>query len=199
MRDLNNAKLKSIVDTASSLFWRHGFRRVTVEEICRKAGVSKMTFYKHFKNKDDLLVLVLDLITRERTQAYQEVMASPALFGEKVKELVRQKIEQVEDLSQEFFLDIHFHTSPEVKVHLDRLMAEAVEMIRRDFVQAQERGEIRPDVKPEFILYFLNHMIVMLKDPELLRLYDSPQEIIMELNNFFIYGLLPQSGEVPGG
>ncbi|WP_372931944.1 TetR/AcrR family transcriptional regulator, partial [Mariniphaga sediminis] len=47
-------KYLEIMKTARELFWKHGFRRVTIQEICEKAGVSKMTFYKHFPNKIDL-------------------------------------------------------------------------------------------------------------------------------------------------
>jgi AcrR family transcriptional regulator len=44
-------KMQDILDSARSLFWKHGIRRITIEEICEKAGVSKMTCYKYFSNK----------------------------------------------------------------------------------------------------------------------------------------------------
>lgn len=34
---------------------RKGFQNITVEEICRKAGVSVGTFYNYFKSKNDIL------------------------------------------------------------------------------------------------------------------------------------------------
>ena len=48
-------KETQIVETAEDLFTNHGIRRVTVEEIWRRAGVSKMTFYKYFANKIELV------------------------------------------------------------------------------------------------------------------------------------------------
>ena len=56
-------KLQQITQTAYDLFWRHGIKRVTIEEICRTSGVSKMTFYKYFDNKNDLAISVLDSIS----------------------------------------------------------------------------------------------------------------------------------------
>ena len=44
-------KFESITSAAKSLFWKHGIRRVSIEEICEDAGVSKMTCYKYFSNK----------------------------------------------------------------------------------------------------------------------------------------------------
>ncbi|NQV51449.1 MAG: helix-turn-helix transcriptional regulator, partial [Candidatus Marinimicrobia bacterium] len=39
-----------ILRTAEKLFMQFGYNRVTVEEICREAKVSKVTFYKYFSN-----------------------------------------------------------------------------------------------------------------------------------------------------
>ena len=50
----HNKKIQQLVTTAQELFMRHGIRRVTVEEICSEANISKMTFYKYFKNKIEL-------------------------------------------------------------------------------------------------------------------------------------------------
>ena len=49
--NIENKKYKSLLETGKKLFWKHGFRRVTIDEICHEAGVSKMTFYKWFDNK----------------------------------------------------------------------------------------------------------------------------------------------------
>lgn len=42
---------KKIYDAAERLFARHGYRSVTIEEICREAGVSKGLFYNYFPSK----------------------------------------------------------------------------------------------------------------------------------------------------
>jgi AcrR family transcriptional regulator len=46
-----NQKYLKILAAGRDLFWKHGFKRVTIEEVCREAGASKMTFYKFFENK----------------------------------------------------------------------------------------------------------------------------------------------------
>jgi AcrR family transcriptional regulator len=44
-----------IVATASELFYRHGIRAVGVEAIAEAAGTNKMTLYRHFASKDELV------------------------------------------------------------------------------------------------------------------------------------------------
>jgi AcrR family transcriptional regulator len=62
MESIDDQKLREILIAAKELFWKHGFKRVSIEEVCREANVSKMTFYKHFKNKIELIKYLLNFI-----------------------------------------------------------------------------------------------------------------------------------------
>ena len=44
-----------IFATASDLFYRHGIRAVGVDAIAQEAGTNKMSFYRSFPSKDDLV------------------------------------------------------------------------------------------------------------------------------------------------
>ena len=56
-----------ILEVASELFYQHGIRAVGIDTIIAQADVAKMTFYKHFKSKD---LLVLEFLTR-RDEAWR--------------------------------------------------------------------------------------------------------------------------------
>jgi hypothetical protein len=64
-----------------------------------------------------------------------------------------------------------------------------------DLISAQKRGEIRPDVKPDFILYILDILKGAVTDERLLKLYDSRPEMVADLTNFFFYGVLSRNPE----
>lgn len=49
-----------ILETAHRLFYRDGFRAVGIDTIISEAGVAKMSLYRHFPSKDDLIVAYLD-------------------------------------------------------------------------------------------------------------------------------------------
>ncbi|MGL4610741.1 MAG: TetR/AcrR family transcriptional regulator, partial [Trueperaceae bacterium] len=45
---------------ATRLFYQQGFRAVGIDTIIAESGVAKMTLYKHFPSKDDLIVAYLE-------------------------------------------------------------------------------------------------------------------------------------------
>ncbi len=49
------ASAERLLDVAGPLFFRHGFAAVGVDRIVKESGIAKMTLYRHFPSKDDLI------------------------------------------------------------------------------------------------------------------------------------------------
>src|SRR6266487_3435721 len=65
-----------IIAAASDLFYRHGIRAVGVEAIAEAAGTNKMTLYRHFASKDELVAEYLRCLA-EKANASWEKLAAP--------------------------------------------------------------------------------------------------------------------------
>ncbi len=186
-------KRKQLIHTAKDLFFKYGIKRVTVEEICREANVSKMTFYKHFRNKNELVKTWITEMTDEAMERYRALMDSDLPFREKVRETIHMKLEGTDGMSQAFFSDYIPHADPAFLDFLHQRMHEMMGLIIQDYARAQKKGEIRQDVKIEFILWYLNKMIDLMEDEALQQMYERPQDLIMEMVNFFFYGIMPRN------
>ncbi len=185
-------KRKQLVHTAKDLFFKYGIKRVTVEEICQEANVSKMTFYKNFKNKNELVKNMVIQMSDDAMVKYRKIMDSDIPFEEKVRETILMKLEGSEQMSQEFFSDYLPHADPEFLEFIKARMHETYGLIIKDYAEAQKKGEIRQDLKLEFILWYLDKMLAMMADEQLEKMYDKPQDMIMEMVNFFFYGIMPR-------
>jgi AcrR family transcriptional regulator len=190
--NIKSQRFQQLVKTAGDLFLKHGIKRISVEEVCHAAGVSKMTFYKYFNDKIDLAKYVINHMVTEGIAQYQDIMKQKIPFSEKVKKMIVMKIDQTEGLSREWLGEFSYSSIPEIALLLQKIKQENLQLILKDLIAAQKEGDVRQDIKPEFILYFFNHMFEMMDDEKLLKLYESPQAALVELTNFFFYGILPR-------
>jgi AcrR family transcriptional regulator len=65
-----------ILQTASDLFYRHGIRAVGVDAIAEAAGTNKMTLYRHFASKDELVAEYLRALGRQVTASWDRLEAA---------------------------------------------------------------------------------------------------------------------------
>jgi len=49
---------EDLIDAGRELFLRHGFPGIAVKDVCERAGVSRVTYYKHFESIEDLVFAV---------------------------------------------------------------------------------------------------------------------------------------------
>ena len=64
-----------IFDTACDLFYRHGIRAVGVDAIANEAGTNKMSFYRSFASKEELVAEYLKDKVREYWVWWDETIA----------------------------------------------------------------------------------------------------------------------------
>ncbi|MDT5010679.1 MAG: hypothetical protein QOH57_2296 [Mycobacterium sp.] len=59
-----------ILDAAVVELEQHGFRRVTLDDVANRAGVSRMTIYRRFTGRDELITAVID---RENALLFSDI------------------------------------------------------------------------------------------------------------------------------
>jgi AcrR family transcriptional regulator len=68
----------AILDAAVIEFERHGIRRVALDDVARRAGVSRMTIYRRFAGRGELVTAVID---RENAVLFAETAAELKASG----------------------------------------------------------------------------------------------------------------------
>ncbi len=189
----HNKKYKALMETGRRLFWKHGFRRVSVEEVCEEAKVSKMTFYKYFPNKFELAKSVFMEVVGKGVTDFKSIMAADLPVGEKMHRLILTKVEGTNEVSREFLADFYLGAEPELKEFVEKTTTEVWNELIKDYRAAQEQGMLRNDFKPELLLKISTKLVELLKDESLLAMYDTPQDLLMEFTNLLVYGVAPHS------
>ena len=65
MNKKDGIKIIEILKQTYKLYQEKGFNNVTIQDICKKTNITKPTFYKYFKNKEDTIIHLYDDITKE--------------------------------------------------------------------------------------------------------------------------------------
>jgi AcrR family transcriptional regulator len=81
-----------IIEAAADLFYAQGIRAVSAEKIIARVGITKVTFYRHFPTKDDLIVAYLN---RRATWERDAVGAARQAAGDDVAEVFRMVAEGI--------------------------------------------------------------------------------------------------------
>ncbi len=183
-------KKNQIVQAADQLFKKFGIKKVTVEEICQEAGASKMTFYKYFANKIELVKYLWQQMTDDSMQKLDELDRRDIPFTEKIKVMLKMKEEATSQMGNQYIRD-YLEIIPELHSFYNQIfsqvMVKFMDMIRR----AQERGEVRKSMRPEFFLAVVRQLTELAKDEKLAAIYDNYTEFALEVNNFLYYGIMP--------
>ena len=174
-------KKKQIVKTAEHLFSRFGSKRVTVEEICRKAEVSKMTFYKHFRNKVSLVRHIRDLYVEDGFRAFDEIKALDIPFAQKIDHMTQWKVEFGTRLNAEFIREM---------VAIDDVVADVKRRFLNNLKDARANGEIRDDIDPDFLWLVTEKLSELVKEGTWKEVFTDFREYQYQARTLIFYGLL---------
>jgi AcrR family transcriptional regulator len=82
-----STKKQNIVDTATRLFAENGYHAVGIDRIIKESGVAKMTLFRHFATKNDLISEVLSQRASQALQSMADAIATRPTPDEQLHEL----------------------------------------------------------------------------------------------------------------
>lgn len=145
------ATRQSILEAAQSLFVCHGPAGTSLSAIAKRADVTKSLIHHHFGSKEELWSAVQE----QRFQAYFDVQKQMLLESDSVADLLRDSMTAYfrflqNDPDSVRFLMWHLLESDEQPC--PSLEKELFELGIAKIREAQEKGEIRSDLEPFFII-----------------------------------------------
>lgn len=94
------------------MFYKHGIKRITMDEIARQSGISKKTIYESFKEKDELISAIL----KEDTLNHQKTINNIALESKNAIDEIVKTMQYMagffSDMNPQMFYDLqkyHYH------------------------------------------------------------------------------------------
>lgn len=81
-----------ILDAADQLLARFGYKKMTVEDIAREAGIGKGTVYLHFPSKQEVVLSHVDRIVRRLIVQLQAIADNDSPPPDQLQEVLRLRV-----------------------------------------------------------------------------------------------------------
>ncbi|WP_026969928.1 TetR/AcrR family transcriptional regulator [Algoriphagus terrigena] len=173
-------KEKLILDSAVALFTAKGFQATRMEDVAKKAGISKGLTYFYYKNKEDLFMALTKKAFDQFKEEFREVLRSKGKNGlEMLCDLMAKTVNFAKEQPVYYqavlnFLDVlkkynHPATRKEIdplvldSVHFHKMLEIHLEPIKlgvQMVSQGIKDGSIRPELQPEITFYAVWAMII---------------------------------------
>lgn len=148
-----------MLETAAGVFARKGYHGATTAELADAAGITEPILYRHFKNKLDLFVNLVDEVGREVIAAWQRNLEGVSDPHDRLKVLLqgnpathqrgrgiyRVIFQAMTDASS----DRRILTA--IRRHVNSLQ----DFLERELIALQSSGAIRRDAKPSHLAMLL--------------------------------------------
>jgi AcrR family transcriptional regulator len=190
-----NKKQGDILEAAKALFWKYGLKKVSIEEICREAKTSKVTFYKFYPNKVEVAKAIIDQMVGGSINEFTYLIENAATTAELLEGMINMKKDGVHEISKEFLADFYADNTLGLKEYIGQKTQEIWAETLSRFKRLQERGIIRKDMNLEFFLYLSQKISSLIEDPYLIALFPTGEELIMEITNLLTYGMTPRTDQ----
>jgi len=190
---------EEILRAAVELFSQFGIVKVSMEDVARKANVSKATIYNNFGSKENLVKdSVATGIDRFMEQGHQ-ILNSKMSYIDKLKTFFQQIIEiathpvssTVEHI--ELPTNINLLNDPDVKIIRDSMMQKLGDLLIEFIREGKKQGCINADLSEEAVKILFSVVHKGLLDPELHRRIHHEPELVKDLFSLLIYGLSGQN------
>jgi len=194
-RDRKREQTKAgLVKAAVKLFVRQGYDETTIDEIVAAADVAKVTFYYHFRSKEDILHEIKRNCASETSRRAEELLESGApareilrVLSEDITLWVEKNWQLVEVfVTQRFAPPIGKNACPTDET------PPLVFLLQRIVLQGQASGDFRNELVAEEMAHFLmlgmmhQHFSWIRKG----RTHESPMPGIGRWLDFVLNGLL---------
>lgn len=186
---------EKIVQKATDLFLKLGFKSVTMDDIANEMAISKKTIYTHFKNKTALVKECTYSVMHNITEGIDEICAlqqNPIEELFEIKKFVMEKIEDDQSSPQYQLQKYYPEISEDLKEsHFEKMM----ECTRLNLRRGIEQGLYRSNLDVDFIarLYFLG--IHGIKDQNLFPIEKfSTKFITEEYLEYHLRGIVTPEG-----
>jgi AcrR family transcriptional regulator len=89
--DQNDTR-ESLLDAMERLLARYGYKKTTMDDLAREAGIGKGTIYLHFPSKEEVALSSIDRVVDRVQEQLRAIAGSSSPVAERLKEMLQARV-----------------------------------------------------------------------------------------------------------
>lgn len=183
-------KKQAIIEAALELFNLHGFDRVTVAEIAKKAHVAKVSIYNFFESKDNLRREIIKETLDESLSRFVDLIAEEKNFVQKIHEYLEFRIKFSPKYSYQFFFD-SIENDPILRNYFHGYTEKNKQLIMSFIEEGKREGYFSSKISNKAISVYIDmYHSYFLNNRTIISDFENNPELAKEVHILFLDGLI---------
>jgi AcrR family transcriptional regulator len=188
-------KKSGILEKASALFMKLGFKSLTMDDIARELGISKKTLYFYFEDKNDLV----EQAVISHLNKNQEIVLSFCNKANNAIQEVQQLMQcvniQMKDTHPSVIFDLQKYHPDAYELFKEHKFTFILDIIKSNITRGQKEGLYKTNMNCEIIARIYVARIDLLFNPEIFpREQFQFTDIYIEMMKYHLYALVTKKG-----
>ncbi len=181
--DVSDERRPQIIEAALKVFARKGYRKVTMPDIAREAGLSIGGVYWYFKGKDEIVQAMMEDVFQKDLSALDLLIKEGSSSVQRLKSFVAAYVENYNEAQWMNSIGIEFYGesvhNPKAQVFIQDYLSRYRRALVQLIEQGIQRGEFRPvdaeDTANAILALEEGLSLLVVADPANIRLTKSFQ------------------------
>ena len=155
---MHTERQQEIIETALGLINEKGIQGLTIKNLSKRLGITEPAIYRHFENKIQILMSVLDLLKKNTSEIFGSELKSDQTAVQKIEKLFEKHFKSFAEMPS--LASVVF--SEEIFRNEDKLIQKISEVIEHNnqtlmsiLQEGQQKNEIRNDIVAEHLVVFI--------------------------------------------
>jgi AcrR family transcriptional regulator len=158
MNNMITERQQEIIETALGLINEKGIQGLTIKNLSKKLGITEPAIYRHFENKIEILVALLDLLKRNTSGIFESELNSDEPVVTKIERLFEKHFKsftQMPSLASVVFSEEMFRNEDMLIGKISEIIEANNNILLTILKYGQRNNEIRSDIDAEHLVIFI--------------------------------------------
>ena len=155
---MHTERQQEIIEIALGLIHEKGIQGLTIKNLAKRLGITEPAIYRHFENKIQILVALLDLLKKNTSGIFESELNSDEQAVRKIERLFEKHFKsfaEMPSLTSVVFSEEIFRNEEKLIGKISEVIEHNNQTLLAILTEGQQNNEIRNDIEAGHLVIFI--------------------------------------------